>query len=433
MTIRVRWTKALAAGAAAAVALAMAGCSGTDDAGQANQEFTYWSMWKTGEPQQKVLAEAVADFEKQHNIKIKVEWQGRNNLQKLVPALNTNNVPDLVDGSYVKLYPAVVATEQALGLADAYAADVDGKPAGEHIPAKYLADVDIKTADGQPWMLPYQIQSETIWFNAAKNPELKANPPKTWNEFIAALDRLKAAGQTPLAADGDIAGYNSSWFVTLLLRNSGPGALMRLASDKTGAAWDDPAVADAARKVEQLVKGGYLIKGYNASKFPAQQQKWANNEAALMYMGSWLPTESAAYAAPGFEYASFSFPKTGTHASERADFTGFAVPKKAANAQLAQQFAAFFLSKKYQDKWGAEAKVIPIRADASIAAQMAGIKADLDAAGAYHLQNDGVAFPGYNEKTFWAKTDELFLGKITAAQFTTQMKQAQIDYWKAQS
>lgn len=433
MRIRARWARSLAVVATAAVALTAAACGGTDTGQSAATEFTYWSMWKAGEPQQKVLAAAIADFEKQHNVKVNVEWQGRNNLQKLVPALNTNNVPDLVDGSYVKLYPAVVATGQARGLTEAYATQVDGKPAGDLIPAKYLAGVDIKTTDGQPWMLPYQIQSETIWFNAAKNPDLKTNPPKTWDEFVAALDRIKAAGQTPLAADGDIAGYNSAWFVTLLLRNSGPGALMRLASDKTGAAWDDPAVLDAASKVEQLVKGGYLIKGYNASKFPAQQQKWANNEAALMYMGSWLPTESAAYAAPGFEYASFSFPKTGTHASERADFTGFAVPKKAKNAALAQQFAASFLAKAHQDKWGLEAKVIPIRADAATAPQMAGIKADLDAATAYHLQNDGVAFPGYNEKTFWTKTDELFLGKITAAQFVSQMKRAQIDYWKAQN
>ncbi|UWZ34296.1 extracellular solute-binding protein [Dactylosporangium roseum] len=421
----------LAVGAAAVVALALTGCSSTA-ADKPSQELTYWSMWKSDEPQQKVLAGAIADFEKERGVKVDVQWQGRNNLQKLVPALNTDNVPDLVDGPYVKMYPALVATEQALGLTEAYAAQVDGKTAAEQIPGKLLKTIDIKYANGQPWMLPYQIQSDAIWFNAAKHPELKTNPPKTWDEFIALLDRLKAQGQTPLAADGDIAGYNAAFFSTLLVRNSGPGALMKLASDKTGAAWDDPAVLDAAKKVEQLVKGGYLIKGYNASKWPAQQQKWANGEAALMFMGSWLPTESATYAAAGFEYGSFPFPTTGSADSMRADFSGFAVPKKAKNAKLAQEFAAFFLRKQYQDKWGVDAKVIPVRSDAATAPEMASVKTALDKVSTYHQQNDGVAFPGYNEKTFWAKDDELFLGKISAQDFVRQMKEAQIAYWKTQ-
>ncbi|MCW3815977.1 extracellular solute-binding protein [Micromonospora sp. DR5-3] len=412
--------------------MALTGCSGSA-AEQSGKEFTYWSMWKSGEPQQKVLADAIADFEQQHNVKIKVQWQGRTNLQKLVPALNTNDVPDLVDGPYLKMYPALAATKQALGLGEAYATQVDGKPAGELIPAKLLQNINIKYPDGQPWMLPYQIQSDAVWFNAAKHPELKTNPPKTWGEFIALLDRLKAAGETPIAADGDVAGYNAAYFGTMVLRESGPGALMKLASDKSGAAWDDPAVLDAAKKVEQLVKGGYFIKGYQASKFPAQQQKWANNGAALMFMGSWMPTESASYAAAGFEFGSFPFPTTGSQDSQRADVLGFAVPKKAKNAKLAQEFAAFFLGKKYQDASGAEAKMLPIRSDATTAPELADVKATLDNASAYHQQLDGVAFPGYNEKVLSPNDDELFLGKISAEQFVSKMKAAQIAYWKTQN
>ncbi|MEU6076000.1 ABC transporter substrate-binding protein [Micromonospora sp. NPDC047074] len=421
----------LAAGVATAVALAVTGCSGSAGE-QSGQEFTYWSMWKSGEPQQAVLADAIADFEKQHDVKVKVQWQGRTNLQKLVPALNTNDVPDLVDGPYVKMYPALVATEQARGLGEAYAASVDGKPVGDLLPAKLLQNVNIKYPDGQPWMLPYQIQSDAIWFNAAKHPELTTNPPKTWDEFIALLDRLKAAGEVPLAADGDVAGYNIFYFMTLMVRNGGPGALMKLASDKSGAAWDDPAVLDAAKKVEQLVKGGYLIKGYQASKWPAQQQKWASDEAALSFMGSWMPTESASYAADGFQFGSFQFPTTGTQDSVRSDVTGFAVPKKAKNAELAQEFAAFFLSKKYQDASGVEAKFLPIRSDASTAPELASVKKALDGASSYHQQVDGVAFPGYNEKVLYPNDDELFLGKISAEQFVSKMKAAQVAYWKTQ-
>lgn len=422
------------------LALVTAGCggSGGSDGGSAggkDKSFTYWSMWKVGEPQQKVIAEAITDFEKQSGVKVQAQWQGRTNLQKLVPALNTNSVPDLVDGPYIKGYPTLVTTDQALGLKSAYDAEVDGEKVSDLIPKKYLETIDLNLPDGQPWMLPYQIQSDAVWYNTAEHPEIKANPPKTWDEWMAMMNKLKAKGETPVAADGDIAGYNLYYLTTLILRNGGPGAFMKVASDKTGQAWKSPEALNAAKKVEQLVKGNYLINGYNASKFPAEQQRWANNDATFMFMGSWLPTESSTYAKKGFEYGSFPFPKTSADGTQsaRVDFSGFMVPKKAQHPDAAQQFATFFLGKKYQDAYGLQAKGIPVRSDAAVSPELATVQEAINTADSYHQQNDGVAFAGaYNEKVLGPLNDELFLGKISATEFVNKMADAQAAYWKAQ-
>lgn len=431
-TRSVRTRSAFVAAAALTVALGAAACSSGSSGASEDNSFTYWSMWKVGEPQQKVIASALADFEKQTGTKVDVQWQGRNNLQKLVPALNTNAVPDLVDGPYVKAYPALVATNQALGLKAAYSTSVDGSTPQQLVPEKYRKTINIDLPDGSPWMLPYQIQSDAIWYNGATHPDIKANPPKTWDDFISTLDEVKAKGETPVAADGSVPGYNASWLSTLILRAGGPGSLMKIAKDPTGAAWKEPVALDAAKKVEQLVKGGYLIKGYQASKFPLEQQQWADNKAVFMFMGSWLPTESGSYAASGFDYQSFPFPTTGDHDSARVDFSGFMVPKKAQHAAPAQKFAAFFLGKKYQDAWGKDAKVIPVREDAATSPELAGVQAAIKSATSYHQQNDGVAFPGYNEKVFWANSDKLFLGKVSAQQFVDAMAKDQAAYWKSQ-
>ncbi|ALE04931.1 ABC transporter substrate-binding protein [Arthrobacter sp. ERGS1:01] len=435
MSSTFKFSKALAVLAVAT--LALSACGSGADAGKSGPDagtITYWSMWKVGEPQQKVIAGAIADFEKETGATVKVQWQGRSNVQKLVPALNTNNVPDIVDGPYAKLAPVLGDTGQAHGLADAYAQKVDGKTVSELIPGKYLQVSNIKDKDGQPWMLPYSLSSDGIWFDAAKNPGLAASPPASWDDLVALLDKEKAAGQTPLAADGDIAGYNSMWFTTALIKAEGPGAFAKVAADKTGAAWDAPAVLDAAKKVEQIARGGYLIKGYNASKWPAQQQVWANGGAELLFNGSWIPTETGTYAATDFKYSSFPFPSVaGQPSSARADFVGWAVPAKAKNSATAEKFAAFMLKKKYQDAYGTEAKVLPIRADAATAPEMASIKKALDSAKNIYLQNDGVTAPGYVEKILWPIDDELFLGKITANDFVAKMKAAQIDYWKNNS
>lgn len=416
---------------------ALTACSG--DPGQAgasdapSTEFTYWSMWKEGEPMQEVMAEAIADFEAETDIEVNVEWQGRDNIQRTVPTLSTPTGPDLVDSSYVKIYPALVASNQAQGLSEAWEAEVDGgQTVSDIIPARYLETVDIEGEDGGKWMVPYTLTSDAIWFNAAEYPELKDNPPATWDEFIALLDEMKAEGKTPIALDGDIPGYNAYWFTTLLLRNSGPGSLDAIAQDETGEGWKDPAVLDAAEKVQQLVDGGYLIDGYDASKFPSQQQKWANGDAGLLFMGTWAPIETESYAAEGFEYASFPFPKTnGDHFSARTDFNGFAVPANAQHADAAQKFAAFFLKEKYQSM-AAEAGQLPMRDDIEPPASQEGVWNHLKEATGFHQQNDGVAFPGYNDKEFWAVNDELVLGKISAQEFVDTMAQRTKDYWEQQ-
>ncbi|MDN5754236.1 MAG: ABC transporter substrate-binding protein [Arthrobacter sp.] len=395
------------------------------------QTLTYWSMWKEGEAQQKVIASAIKDFEKDTGAKVDVQWQGRSNTQKLVPALNTNNVPDLVDGAYGKLATSVGDTGQALGLGSTYDADVDGKTVSELIPEKYLKNADISDENDQPWMLPYNFSSEAFWFNKKDHPEIAANPPKTWDDFMATLKKLEKGKAAPLAADGDIGGYNSAWIINLVLRHGGPGSFKKLAADTSGEAWSSPEVLDSAKKVEEIAKSGYLISGYDASKFPAQQQKWATGKADLLLNGSWIPAETAPYASKGFDYASFQFPSVdGNPTSVRADFVGFSIPRKAEHAAAAEQLAVTLLDKKYQDQFGAKAKVLPIRTDATIAPEMQDIKDAVDETESINLAFDGVVFPGYQEKILWPNTDQLFLGKITAEEYVKKMQQDQKQYWK---
>lgn len=417
-----------------AVALSAAGCA-SGSGGAESKELTYWSMWKEGEAQQKVVAAAIADFEKETGVEVNVQWQGRDNVKKVVPTLNTNKVPDLVDGSFARLAPVLAETGQAKPLDQAYDAEVEGEKVSALVPEAYLQG-DVLTVEGEdaPWMLPYSLTSDAFWFNASEHPELVDSPPKTWDDFLAVMDEMKADGETPLAIDGDVAGYNAYWFTSAMVRIAGPGALKKMAADKSGEAWDSEEALEAARLVEQLVDGDYFIDGYNASKWPAQQQSWADNKAALLFNGTWIPTETGPYAADGFEYSSFPFPSVDSGSgAERADFVGFAVPARAHNSANAQKLASFFLRKEYQDALGTDAKILPIRQDAAVSDEMSSVKSALDAADAYFLQNDGISFPGYTEKLLWPAINDLVLGKTDAAQFVKTMKSGQIDYWKQNS
>ena len=422
-----------ALGAGGAAAAALAGCGGTSSSGSGSGDsITYWSNWKEGEAQQAVLAEAIVAFEEESGITVTVEWQGRQVTQKIVPVLNTPQVPDILDGAYGKLAPVLAATGQVRPLDDVFSSDVEGEAITDVIPAKFRNDSTM--VDGSPWLLPVFLTSEAIWYDKAQHPELSQSPPADWDAFIALLQEMKAEGKTPLAADGDIAGYNVAWFTNSYLNIGGVGSLHELVSDETGALWDGATALQAARCVEQIVQGGFLIPGYDASKWPAQQQAWSTHDAELLLNGSWIPTETAPYAAEEFEYASFPMPSPDPSAERvmRAEPTGFAIPARAKNPEAAAEFAKFMLRQDIQEKIAAEAGQIPIREGIETTPELADISAAIDAADDTYLAADGIAYSGYMETVMWPINDELFLGKIGAEEFVSTMKDAQIAYWEAQ-
>ncbi|NUT97173.1 MAG: ABC transporter substrate-binding protein, partial [Saccharothrix sp.] len=129
-----------AAAALTAAALALTACGGGGTAASDDgKSFTYWSMWKENEPQAQVLAQAVADFEKETGIDVTVQWQGRDVLKKVVPALRGGDVPDLVDQEEAGVRANLVASDQFRDLSAVYAAEVpgSGKKVSEVVADKY--------------------------------------------------------------------------------------------------------------------------------------------------------------------------------------------------------------------------------------------------------------------------------------------------------
>ncbi|MFF1873209.1 ABC transporter substrate-binding protein [Kitasatospora herbaricolor] len=429
--------------AAAAVVVALLGgglaACGSGTGSDAGGELTYWSMWKEDEPQQKVIADSIDQFTKDTGIKVRVEWAGRDVVKKKLPAaLNTNHVPDLVDQASDEIKPYLADQKQARGLDDVYAAAIPGEPGikvGDVVPTKYIDSLGLKLPDGQPFMVPYSITGVGFFYDAAALPDVAANPPKTWDAFRAELDKIKAEGKmAPLTNDADQTWANSYWMTYLLNREFGPGGLKKIAADKTGAAWKDPKVLDAAQKLEKLTRGGYLLKGYDASRYPEQQKQWSNNKAAFFLGGSWLPTETQTYAKPGIQYASLPFPTfEGQAKSEEIALFGFAIPAKAKHSAEAGKFIAYFLNKSRAGRIASEAQTLSSRPDVDAPPALAGLKKEIDSVATVHPFCDGADFPGFQDRIYFPAVTDLLLGKTSAQQFVDNIAKAQADFWKSQS
>lgn len=406
-----------------------AGASGSGGGG-----LTYWSMWKQGEPQQQVLDAAITAFKASTGITVDVQWQGRDVLKKLLPALTGNDVPDLVDQEAGPVQSALVSLEQARDLTDAYAEPIPGEggaTVGSVIPERYRA---LTTAGTTQFMVPYELISSAFWYDAHRLGEVADRRPTDWASFTALLAKRKAAGDAPLAVDGDIGFYNSYYTVYGLLRVLGVGGVNKLVADKTGAGWDDRRVLDVGTKIESLVSNGYFIKGYDGSKYPAIEQRWATGDADFYYAGTWTPSETSSYQSKGFVVDSFQFPSFGGpgDGSVETGMLGFAVPTKAKNYDAAKKFMAFVLAKQNLTGIATVAQNLTPREDIAAPKELESVQRALKSAPSVHRPYDGIDadFANYTPSVFEPINTKLLFGQIDAPAWVQQLKTETVRYWK---
>ncbi|MFC4044306.1 ABC transporter substrate-binding protein [Dactylosporangium siamense] len=424
----------LSAALAVAVAGPLAACGGGGDGGggggTASTQLVYWSMWKQGEDQQKVLQAALDEFQAKTGIKVEVQWSGRDVIKQVAARLNAGNPPDLTDQDAGTIKGILGKVDGVKNLDALYATTVDGetKKVSEVIPAGLVKPY--RSSSGAPIVVPYEIIGSTMWFDGAAHPDWVSAPPKTWSDFMTLLDARKAAGRTPIALDGDIKFYDAYFTTWSIVRHGGVGLLSRAATDKTGATFDDPAFLAAARDVEKLVKGGYVVKDFNATKFPAQQNAWAAGKSPtdLLLMGTWAPSETGPQAASGFTHRSFAYPTVpggkGNAAAE-AGVIGFAIPAKARHADAAEKFIAFFLNKDRLAKISTETKNLTPRSDIPAPAVLADYQQELIAAGDnlfLPYDDAGAVAPEWVSNVWEPINGDFFNGKLDAAGFVAKLK-----------
>ena len=327
--------------------------------------------------------------------------------------------PDVYDAASNNL-PTWRAKNLVAGLDDVLAMKVPGEEATVRTVLS-KAVLAAASDDKGVGFLPHTVTASALWDDATAHPELAANPPKTWDGFIAYLDSQKAAGKVGIAQDGTIAFYNIYWFYSALVNANGAGALGALSKD--AATWAKPEVLTAAKQIEQLAKGGYFQKDFMATKYPAAQNDWIKGSAALNINGTWLASEVKPEAPANAKIRSFALPVGGKNSVE-VGALGMAINPKGKNVDNAKKFLAFLMQKKYLGLISTDALNVPSRSDIPAPDFLADTQKGVNAATEVHQTYDNAAV----DKAFWDDLllpldDQLLSGKITAEQFVAQGKE----------
>lgn len=395
------------------LALGVSACGKKNSAEPGKQSLVYVSAWGADEPQGKIIKTIFDDFAKETGTKVDVKFAGRKGVDNLATEMASGQGPDLFDTATDNI-AAFAAQNVVTPLDDVLTAEIpgEGKKVQDVLPQ---AVRQASATDKGLAFVPHTVISTAVWYDAAKHPGLD---PKSWDDFIAYLDQAKKEGRAPIGQDGTINFYNVYWFYSLLVRANGAGSLKALSKDP--AAWDKPEILEAAKKVEQLAKGGYFQKDFMATKFPAAQDAWAQGTYDLNINGTWLAGETHDKLAAGAKVASFQLPAGGQNSVEVGTL-GWAVNAKGRNVATAKKFLAFALRKPYIQQISTTALNIPSRADVPAPEHLLGVQKAVNEATATHrTYDDAAADKSWWNDLFLPLDDQLISGKVDAAAFVKE-------------
>jgi ABC-type glycerol-3-phosphate transport system substrate-binding protein len=232
---------------------------------------------------------------------------------------------------------------------------------------------DLGSTNGVTYGVNYTYGDRSaIWYKKAHLEKAGVEPPKTWEEFLASIDKLKAAGfAAPIAMPAKYWAHGE-WFETLLLRTGGVEAASKLAAHEIP--WTDDIVKTTLKKYAELLKAGCC--GTPEQMFAgdwdyAADQIFTADASNYLMIGMWMNSRARNdyKLEEGVDYSIFQFPSLGLGHDDTSsvDAKEVSVTTNGANPAAADAFAVYMVSKEAADILASYGYASPSKnADASL-------------------------------------------------------------------
>lgn len=166
-----------------------------------------------------------------------------------------------------------------------------------------------------------------------------AGEPKSWDEFLEACKKLKAAGIAPIAVGGRDAWTLAGWFDYLDLRINGNAFHQQLMAGDV--AYTDPRVKKVYTAWKSLIDNKYFIDNALSYDLDGAQPFLFQGKAAMMLMGTFIAKGFPAKLAPEMGYFQFPIIDANVPTAEEGPTESIHIPAKARNKTDARRFIAF--------------------------------------------------------------------------------------------
>ena len=215
--------------------------------------------------------------------------------------------------------------------------------------------------DGQWVAAPVNVHSTNwVWANKALLEELGIAQPSTWDELVAAMEKVKAAGKTAVAHGGQ-PWQDATIFDAVAMSTGGPEFYKAAFVDL------DPAALGSAQMKETFDRMS-VIRSFVDDNFSGRDWNLAsamviNGDAAFQFMGDWAKGEFLnAGKKPGEDFLCFRFPGTQEQVTFNSDQFAMFRQGDAVSAEQAA-LAKAIMSPSFQSAFNVVKGSVPARVD----------------------------------------------------------------------
>ncbi|WP_417815178.1 ABC transporter substrate-binding protein [Thalassospira alkalitolerans] len=220
---------------------------------------------------------------------------------------------------------------------------------------------DFSKHDGHWIAAPVNVHSTNwVWANKAIFDELGISQPTDWNELIAALDKIKAAGYTAVAHGGQ-AWQDATIFDAVVMATGGPDFYQASMIDTDPDALGSDTMKTVFDRMAQL--RGYVDDNFSGRDWNLATAMVINKEAGVQFMGDWAKGEFLnAGKVPDTDFLCFRFPGTQDAVTFNSDqFVMFKVGEDRQDAQM--KLASAVMSPTFQSAFNVVKGSVPARTD----------------------------------------------------------------------
>ena len=325
MTFKLRKLLAAVALTAATAAASMAGSA---QAGTLTMNIAF-----KGANQRAVWQQVIDEFKKAHpGTDVNVSFIDEEAYKVQLPGWLSTVAPDIVnwhDGERMAYYAQRGLFEDLTG---------DWNKNGWN--STYASTKEASSYKGKQYAAPTVYYSWGLFYRKDLFQKVGiADEPKTWDQFLDACKKLKAAGITPIAVAGRDAWTLAGWFDYLDLRLNGNAFHQKLMAGDVP--YTDPRVKKVYTTWKQLIDAGYFIDNSLSYDLDSAQPFLFQGKAAMMLMGTFITGGFPASVKPEMGYFQFPIIDSKVPTAEDGPVESLHIPSKAKNKADAHAFLAF--------------------------------------------------------------------------------------------
>jgi raffinose/stachyose/melibiose transport system substrate-binding protein len=329
-----------------------------------------------------------ADYEKEHpGVKVEFKYLENEAFKAKLPTMLQSD--DSRPSAFYSWGGGVMQAQDKAGFLKDITADVAATEAN-------LAPTAVEAfkVDGKVVGVPWQTGEVAFFYNKKlfEKAGVKAEDIKTWDDFLAAVKKIKAAGITPI-----VVGAGEKWpmhfyYSYLVMRIGGEHALADAKAGKDGG-FKNATFVEAGKRLRELAELEPFQPGYLQTSHAQSAGIFGDGKAAMDLMGEWVlgmqgPSSTSGKGLPPEDIGVLSFPIVPGGKGKATDtlggINGFLVTKTAPKETV--DFLNFFSQEKYAKEAAAEGAYIPVYkgSEASIKDPLVKQVAENRAASTYH-------------------------------------------------